>query len=260
MASGTPQGAQLLTGWMKAGRFDKGMPAQLPEAFKKFWKEWRGTLPTAVHYIPKEGRFERNELTGIVSPVQNVRIPLKSVPEENDGIWGGEAIIKGFQKRNPYKRRVPHYWVPTLKRSVVRSEILNEYFSMTITDRTLRLILENHGFDHYLLKSPACDLRSLLALKLKQRMLQALLDGCPSWQENTKRQQEIKAEYGNYLQNFTAEEIEWYGLSWEEAIKKLRQKQDADNKVVPHKIIFRQKLVDQLREVGITEAGVEGAK
>lgn len=91
-------------------------------------------------------------------------------------------------------------------------------------------------------------------------MLQALLDGCPSWQENTKRQQEIKAEYGNYLQNFTAEEIEWYGLSWEEAIKKLRQKQDADNKVVPHKIIFRQKLVDQLREVGITEAGVEGAK
>lgn len=261
MASGTPQGAQLLTGWVRPGRFDKGLASKLPEAYKKFWREWRSTLATAVHYIPKEGRFERNEITGTVLPVQNVRIPLKSVPEENEGIWGGEAIIKGFQKRNPYKRRVPHYWVPTLKRSVLRSEVLNEYFSMTVTDRTIRLILESHGFDHYLLKSPACDLRSHLALKLKQRILKGIQAGCPAWQETPKRQEEIRKEYGQYLQNFTAEEIEWYGLSWEDALKKLGEQLDAETAVVPHKIIFRQKLIEQLREAGIKEAGEEtGAK
>lgn len=260
MATGSSQGAQLLTGWIKAGRFDKGLAAQLPDAYKKFWREWRSTLATAVHYIPKEGKFERNEITGLVTPVQNVRIPLKAVPEENEGIWGGEAIIKGFQKRTPTKRRVPHYWVPTLKRSAVRSEVLNEYFSMTVTDRTIRLIMENHGFDHYLLKSPACDLRSLLALKLKQRILQSLQDGCPAWQSNPKRQQEVKKEYDQYLQNYTPEDIEWYGLSWEEALQKLKEQQIAENPVVPQKIIFREQLIEQLRAAGIREAEEEGAK
>lgn len=255
MAHSTPQGANLLKGWMKVKRFEKGLSAELPEAYRKFFREWKSTPATAVHYIPKEGRFERNEITGVVLPVQNVKIPLKKVPEEDEGIWGGEAIIKGFQKRNPYKRRVPHYWVPTLKRSVVRSEVLNEYFSMTVTDRTIRLIMENHGFDHYLLKTLACDLRSLLALKLKQRILQNLHDGCPAWQENPKRQKEIKSEYDQYLQSYTSEEIEWYGLSWIEALKKIKEKIDAEKVIVPHKIIFRQQLIDQLREAGIKEAG-----
>lgn len=68
------------------------------------------------------------------------------------GIWGGEAVVKGFQKRTPYKRRVPHFWVPVLKRSVMYSEILNKHMSVIVTDRTIRLVHENYGFDHYLLK------------------------------------------------------------------------------------------------------------
>lgn len=254
MSAGTSQGANLLYGWKKFNRFDRGLGARLPDAYKKFWREWKNQLPAAVHYVPKEGRFERNELTGVVLPIQNVPIPLTKVPEEDDGIWGGEAIIKGFQKRNLYKRRVPHFWVPTLKRSVLRSEILNEFFSMTVTDRTIRLILEHHGFDHYLLKTPACDLRSLMALKLKQRMLSDLLNDLPEWKGSPERQIEIKKQYGRYLTQYTPEEIEWYGLSWEEAIKKMSQIIAAENPIVPHKNIFRSKLVEQLRAVGIKEA------
>lgn len=254
MSAGTPQGASLLYGWKRVNRFDRGLGARLPAAYKKFWREWKSQQPAAVHYVPKEGRFERNEVTGEVLPIQNVPLPLKKVPEENDGIWGGEAIIKGFQKRDPYKRRVPHFWVPTLKRSVVRSEILNEFFSMTVTERTIRLILENHGFDHYLLMTPACDLRSLLALKLKQRMLSDLQNDLPGWNNNPERRKAIKEQYGRYLKQYTPEEIEWYGLNWAEAIKKMSRIVAAENPIVPHKDLFRSKLIEQLRAVGIKEA------
>lgn len=254
MAHSTSQGRALLNGWKRQNRFQSGLGAQLPEAYKKFWYEWKVQEPAAVHYVPKEGMFERNKNTGIVRPIQNIKIPLLRVPEEHKGIWGGEAIIQGFQKRNPYKRRVPHFWVPTLKRSVARSEILNEFFSLTVTDRTIRLILDHHGFDHYLLKTPACDLRSQLSLKLKQRMLIDLQNGCPGWNDNPQRQKEIIAEYCKYLEQFTPEEIEWYGLNWGEAIKKLRQTIDAENPIIPHKILFRTRLIEQLREAGIKEA------
>lgn len=260
MSYGTPQGANLLRGWRRLGKFEKGLGARLPEAYRKFWAEWKETAPAAVHYVPKEGRFERNEVTGIVLPVQNVKLPLKYVPEEDDGIWGGEAIIKGFQKRNPYKRRVPHFWVPTLKRSVVRSEILNEFFSLTVTSRTIRNIMDHHGFDHYLLKSPACDLRSVLALKLKQKMLQDILDGCPAWADNTQRQKEIQNEYKKYIEQYTPEEIEWYGLTWNEAMKKMAAIIAAENPVIPHKILFREKLIEQLRQTGLSEEIIDGAE
>lgn len=254
MSVGTPQGAGLLLGWRRAGRFGSGSGARLPEAYKKFWNEWKNQKPAAVHYIPKEGMFERDEKTGIVRVVQNVPLPFQKIPEEHQGIWGGEGILKGFQKRTPTKRRVPHFWVPTLKRSAVRSEILNEYFSVTVTERTIQLILENRGFDHYLLMTPACDLRSELALKMKQKMLADLLAGCPNWKDNPKRQAEVLEEYGKYLENYTPEEIEWYGLSWTEAIKKMYRLAEAENVVVPHKVIFRSRLLEQLKEAGIEEA------
>lgn len=67
-------------------------------------------------------------------------------------MWGGEAVVQGFQSRGKNQRRVPHFWVPVLKRSVVHSEVLDKYFSVIVTDRTIKLINSNYGFDHYLLK------------------------------------------------------------------------------------------------------------
>jgi large subunit ribosomal protein L28 len=197
--------------------------------------------------------FERNKLTGLVTPIQNVPLPLKSVPEENEGIWGGEAIIQGFQKRDPCKRRVPHFWVPVLKRSVVRSDILNEFFPVTITDRTIEMIHESHGFDHYILKTPACDLRSTLALSMKRKMLQELEAGCPKLADDPQKQKTVLEEYKKYLDQYTSEEIEWYGLTFKEAIYKIKKKVEDEDVVIPHKILMRSKLIEQLKEAGIQE-------
>lgn len=193
-----------------------------------------------------------------MTPIQNIPLPLTSVPEEHQGIWGGEAIIKGFQKRDPYKRRVPHFWVPILKRSAVRSDVLDEFFSMTITERTVEMIHDSHGFDHYILKTPACDLRSLLALGLKRRMLAELKAGCPKLANNPEKQKRILAEYSKYSDQYTDEEVEWYGLSFPEALSKMKTQIEAQNVVVPHKVLFRNKLIEQLKEAGIKEANAEG--
>lgn len=145
------QGANLLNGLQKGNKFGVGTAALLPQAYIKFYNEWK-SKPTAVHYIPKEGTWERDELTGVTTPVQNVPIPVLRPPESNHGIWGGEAVVKGFQKRSPYKKRVPHYWVPVLRRTVLHSVVMNKYWSTVVTERTMDLIHESHGFDHYILK------------------------------------------------------------------------------------------------------------
>ncbi|XP_068141587.1 large ribosomal subunit protein bL28m [Drosophila tropicalis] len=255
MAHATPQGIKLLNGWKRPGRFDKGLGAQLPDAYKKFWREWKLTTPAAVHYIPKESQWERDEVTHAIKPVQNIPLPLIDPPEAHQGIWGGEAVIKGFQKRHQTKRRVPHFWVPQLKRSVVHSHVLNEYMSVVVTERTLEQIHECHGFDHYLLKNLACDLRSALALKLKRQVLQALQQGCPNLADEPKLQKDVLKEYSRYLESYTPEEIDWYGHTYLEAIRKLQNKLREAERVQPHKVEFRSKLIEQLRQAGINEAG-----
>lgn len=85
-------------------------------------------------------------------PIQNIPFPIKYPKEYDEQLWGGEGVIQGFEKRNRTKRRVPHFWVPQLKRSVVYSEILNKYISVVVTNRALNLIHSNYGFDHYILK------------------------------------------------------------------------------------------------------------
>jgi len=47
----------------KISRWSKGIGTELPEEFRKFWREWKLQKPTAVHYIEKEGSYMRNEKT-----------------------------------------------------------------------------------------------------------------------------------------------------------------------------------------------------
>lgn len=235
----------------KKGRFEAGIASELPAAYKKFWREWKVLKPAAVHFVPQEGKWKRDELTGETLPVQNVPLPLKFPKEIHEGIWGGEAVIKGFQKRDPQRRRVPHYWVPVLKRTVVRSEVLNTYLSVTVTERTIRLINDHYGFDHYLLKTPACDLVSMLALKLKKQILTELMNGCQRHAYAPEKQKEIYEEYKTYLSSYTPEEIEWYGLTWYEALSKVAKQKEAANRPVPLKNVYRKNLVEKLKAAGI---------
>ncbi|KAK9886889.1 hypothetical protein WA026_019146 [Henosepilachna vigintioctopunctata] len=183
----------------KPSIFEKGIGALLPEAYKNFYKEWKELEPQAVHYVPEEGKWKRNEITGQVTPIQNRPIPLIWPKEHNEQLWGGEGVVQGFQSRGKYKRRIPHFWVPVLRRSVVYSEILDKYISVIVTDRTINLINANYGFDHYLLKTPACDLKSLLALRLKRRILKELLNECPAYVKHSEKYECVLAEYKKYL-------------------------------------------------------------
>lgn len=48
--------------------------------------------------------------------------------------------------------RIAHWWFPRLKRTVVYSDILDEYMSVSVTERTLKLIDQHAGFDSYILE------------------------------------------------------------------------------------------------------------
>ncbi|XP_020280973.1 39S ribosomal protein L28, mitochondrial [Pseudomyrmex gracilis] len=235
----------------KPSRWNKGIGAELPQEYKKFWKEWKLQQPAAVHYIEEKGKYKRNDETEEVIPVQNVPLPLFYTKEMDQGIWGGEAIVQGFQKKGKFKRRVPRFWIPTLKKSIVYSEVLNEYMRVVVTGRTINLIHEHYGFDHYLLKTPACDLRSLLALKLKRQILIALADKT-LYPDNPEKREEVYDKYKQYLSTYTREEIEWYGLSYKEASLKWIKLKQKDPQ--PLKIQYRSELIAKLKENKIKEA------
>lgn len=84
--------------------------------------------------------------------------------------------------------------------------------------------------------------------------MKSLKNGCPEWSTNATKQSEILAEYAKYAESYTDEEVDWYGLSFNEAIKKLSQILKAQEVVKPQKIAFRSELIEQLRQAGIAEA------
>ncbi|XP_043510014.1 39S ribosomal protein L28, mitochondrial [Frieseomelitta varia] len=227
-------------------RWTEGIGAALPEEYKKFWKEWKRT-PTAVHYIEQKGKYVKNEETGEVRPVQNVPLPLLYPEEFHKGIWGGEAVIQGFTKKHKYARRYPHFWFPTLKKSVVYSEVLDKYISIVVTNRTIDLINEHYGFDHYLLKTPACDLKSELALKIKREILLSLADKT-LYPDDPLKREEIYNNYKEYLTAYTRDEIEWYGLTYKEACKKWIKHYAEKEKVMPLKLQYRAELIAELEQ------------
>lgn len=227
----------------------------LPEAYLKFYKEWQEE-PSPVHFIPKEGRFERNPLTGEVRPIQNVPVPVRIPPEMHTGIWGGEFIIKGFQKRNQTRRRVPHFWMPNLKTSVVHSKILDKHMSVIITNRTIDLIHQHYGFDKYLLETKANDLTTLVALKLKKKILSELQAGCPTYNDRPAQQKDILDEFRHFIDDYTPDELDWFGLTVGEAMNKRKDEIRAANIKVPLKHEYRQRLIQQLKEAAISNAEV----
>ncbi|XP_033216170.1 39S ribosomal protein L28, mitochondrial [Belonocnema kinseyi] len=230
----------------RPSKWDKGYGAYLPQAYRKFFIEWRVKKPEAVHYIENKNRYWRDENTGLVYPVQNRPLPLKFPKEQDEGLWGGEAVIQGFTKKDRYHRRVPRFWFPALQKSVVYSKVLDKYLRVTISDRTLQLIHANYGFDHYILKTPACDLRSKLAVKLKRQILTALADKTLYPDDPVKRE-EVYDDYKQYLSAYTREEIEWYGLTFEEACEKWKKENVSTKKTVPLKIELRAKLIEELK-------------
>lgn len=59
----------------------------------------------------------------------------------------------------------------------------------------------------------------------------------------------------NIILQYTPEEIEWYGLTWYEALNKAAKLKEAANKPVPLKKMYRKNLIEKLKE-----AGIDGSK
>ncbi|XKL60223.1 hypothetical protein PGB90_001239 [Kerria lacca] len=234
---------------------DCGFYKNLPASYKKFYLEWKYTVPKPVHYIPKEGKYYKNPDNGNIEIVQNVPIPLSECPQESEGIWGGEAVIDGFVRLLKGKHRVhdlgpaPRFWFPQLYRSVIYSEILDKYMFCEVTKRAINLINNHYGLDNYLLETKACDLRNILAIKLKRKLLLSLLHKS-LYPNDEVKQEEIYNKYKKYLDGYTPEEIEWFGLTLDEAILKLRgiMIYESEQPKIPLKIKFRRDFLKELSE------------
>ncbi|KAK2725616.1 hypothetical protein QYM36_000200 [Artemia franciscana] len=176
----------------------KGVNALLPEHYKKFYLEWKSGQEEPVHFIPEQGRWKKNPETGEIQKVVNVQIPLKYPKEFDEGLWGGEGVIQGFKKRHPKVRRFSHFWVPTLYKRVVYSEILDKRYEVTCTLRFLELVDKHYGFDNYILETPPQDLKSVLALKFKREMLVALANE-NIYPEDPIKKKEVITKYERFV-------------------------------------------------------------
>lgn len=230
----------------KKTKISSGIGDRLPEAYKKFYKEWRHQVPTPVYFKPKLGKWTRDEKTGAVIPVQNVPIPLKYPKTMHTGIWGGEGVVQGFKQSGKYKSRVPFFWTPTLKKTVVYSEVLDQYMSTIVTEKALLEINTNYGLDNYLLKTTACDLRTTLSLKIKRKILIALRDKS-LYPNDSVKQQAVFDKYKHYLKDYTHDEIEWYGLTFNEALLKMQEIEELNDKKEPLKTKYRYELIEELK-------------
>lgn len=100
------------------------------------------------------------------------------------GLWAGEGVLKGYRESRPYTRKkilprhwIPRMWFPEYYETVVYSEVLDQYFRVTATYRSQRLIDEANGLDAYLLETPEIDVNSKLGMRLKRAILVKLATG-----------------------------------------------------------------------------------
>ncbi|CAB3360739.1 Hypothetical predicted protein [Cloeon dipterum] len=175
--------------------------------------------------------------------IVNIPIPLTWAPEMDNMLMGGEAIIKGFMQKKEKRRKVPKWWVPPLHKTVVYSEILNQYMPVIATKRLIELVHHHQGFDNYILQSPACDLRSLLAVKIKRKILISLAKK-DLWPDNAEKRDELLTKYKEYI--VPLEQAEWYGLTLKEAMVKNHLLKYVEP--VPLKHQYRKELIEYLKE------------
>ncbi|XP_059490378.1 large ribosomal subunit protein bL28m isoform X3 [Neocloeon triangulifer] len=208
----------------------------LPAAYHKFYAEWKFNEPSPVNYRPEEGRYRDR--------VINLPIPTIWTPELDNMLLGGEAIIKGYMQKKENKRRVPRWWIPDIFKTVVYSEILDKYMSVIATRKLIELVHHHQGFDNYILKSPACDLRSNLAIKIKRQILLALAKQ-DFYPEDPAKKAAILEKYKDYT--VPLDEAEWYGLTMREAMIKNHLSNNQEEPV-PLKNQYRMELIEYLKE------------
>ncbi len=253
-AVATTAGCNINQPKKKLSLVDSGIYRSLPDAYKKFYREWKVQSPKPVHYMEENDKYCKDEKTGQIYSIKNYPIPLEPSEHEDYGIWGGEAVIAGYRRLLKGEHRVhdlgpcPKYWYPELQRTIIYSEVLHLNMVCDVTKRAIVLINQHNGLDYYLLENPACDLRNLLAVKLKRKILLALFRKT-LYENDEVRREEVYDKYKKYLDGFTPEEIEWYGLTLLEARKKLAgiNTRKAEESVIALKQQYRKEFIEELK-------------
>jgi len=209
---------------------EKKLRPLLPAAYQKFWREWKLSKPAVVTIVPRvlpesfclleQLYFDSRKLIGF-------EIPRSANGDVNE-------------KKSGSRKR--------LRRKLLYSEVLKEFVPMSVDGLILAKIDESYGFDHYLLKHPACILDCPIALKTKRKILLELLNGCPKTADNPEVQAYILKEYKRYLASYTAEEIEWYGLTYEEAVQKMQTDSQVQERP-PTKPVSKEDMLRLINEI-----------
>lgn len=92
------------------------------------------------------------------------------------------------------------------------------------------------------------DLKSILGIKLKRKLLLALAtkDFLP---DKASKREELLKKYQKHI--LPLEEVEWYGLTLPEALEKLKAMETVPEEKVPLKLKFRNEFVEQLKEKAV---------
>ena len=229
---------------------------RLPKHYQRwYWNNLVLAKRTPIQYEPPQFRFFYDEKRMVELETEEVPILPEHCPEQDEGLWGGEGVIKGYYQSGPKIKKkvlprhwVPRLWFPRLKKNLYYSEVLNTYMRISTTERVLRLIDRHHGLDFYLLETPDIDINSRLGLYLKRQIFIELA------KENyhptdSEMHDYVKAKYGKFL--IPLEEAEWYGLPLNDACRRL---QDIEDNTAPRplKYQFEEELVRELKQLGPT--------
>lgn len=224
-----------------------GIRARLPEHYKTRYIDKHTHEPPAIHYRHDQRKYIA-DAHGQPQRVQNVPLPLFVPYEADKGLWGGEAFVVGLRKRknNPMKPRTPQIWRPMLTNRVFYSEILDKWMSITVTPRTMDCIDEAAGFDNYILKTHEAELCSALGMALKREMLMSLANKS-LYPNDPDRREAVYKKYEHFI--IPTEEIEWLGLSIEEAERKFKHEERKNEFATrrPLKEVYLAQLIQDLK-------------
>lgn len=239
---------QVTKPWLSLKVFNdenEKIKSRLPEHYKKFYWEWQHAEKAPVHYIKNKGAFRLSHNRKQVEEVKSANVFVLYPNEVNQGLWGGEGVVKGYLHTGRYKGETARYWFPKLNKKVIYSEVLDKHMEVVCTERFLSLVDDHFGFDGYILTTPHADINSTLGFKLKREILWALSKQT-IYPNDPAKKQEMLEKYSKYI--LPDEELEWLGLTLDEAVEKQRELELQNNAPVPFKIAFRQQILDYLRE------------
>jgi large subunit ribosomal protein L28 len=214
----------------------------------RYWKNVLSDVQP-VHYRPPESRFlwDTKRLVEVETEHYPV-VPIRT-PETDEGLWGGEGIVKGYIESKPFTRKkilprlwLPKLWFPKLKTVILYSEILDRHMRVTVTERALRLIDSSYGLDSYLLDTPEVDINSKLGLQLKRQILITLAKEEYAT-DNPELHSYIKEKYRRFV--IPLEEAEWVGLDLNEACRKQQDLED-NTRPEPLKYQLERELMQKL--------------